>query len=147
MTARRDYTDLVNEVFLIDGRFVLVEGIPVTFCGHCGEVTFSRETTEKIRRMAHMIQRRRRSCRDILCLLALLVLLPGCVSTRYRAPAELELPPGGADLGVELCNGVLWVDVTIDGRGPYAFLIDTGAEMTVIDTAASLESTVPSLAI
>lgn len=44
---------LVNEVFLIDGRFVLVENIPATVCGHCGEVTFSREATEKIRRMVH----------------------------------------------------------------------------------------------
>jgi YgiT-type zinc finger domain-containing protein len=44
---------LVDEVFLIDGRFVLVENIPASVCGHCGEVTFSRETTEKIRRMVH----------------------------------------------------------------------------------------------
>jgi HTH-type transcriptional regulator/antitoxin MqsA len=42
-----------QEVFLIDGRFVLVENIPATVCGQCGEATFSRETTEKIRRMVH----------------------------------------------------------------------------------------------
>lgn len=46
-------TELVSEVFLIDGKFILVEDIPATVCGHCGEPTFSRETTEKIRRMVH----------------------------------------------------------------------------------------------
>jgi HTH-type transcriptional regulator/antitoxin MqsA len=44
---------LVSEVFLIGGRFVLVENISATICIHCGEVTFSRETTEKIRRMVY----------------------------------------------------------------------------------------------
>jgi YgiT-type zinc finger domain-containing protein len=51
--ASNPHTELVNEVFLIDGRFVLVENIPATVCGQCGEATFSRETTEKIRRMVH----------------------------------------------------------------------------------------------
>jgi YgiT-type zinc finger domain-containing protein len=45
--------ELVNEVFLIDGRFILVENIPAKICAHCGEATFSRETTEKIRGMVH----------------------------------------------------------------------------------------------
>ena len=45
--------ELVNEVFLIDGKFILVENIPASVCAHCGEATFSRETTEKIRRMVH----------------------------------------------------------------------------------------------
>jgi HTH-type transcriptional regulator / antitoxin MqsA len=39
----------VDEVFVIDGKYVLVEGI----CARCGEATFSRETTERIRRMVH----------------------------------------------------------------------------------------------
>lgn len=45
--------ELMNEVFLIDGRRVLVEGIPADVCARCGEATFSRETTEHIRRMLH----------------------------------------------------------------------------------------------
>jgi len=44
---------LVNEIFLIEGEFVLVENIPATVCAQCGETIFSRETTEKIRRMVH----------------------------------------------------------------------------------------------
>jgi HTH-type transcriptional regulator / antitoxin MqsA len=45
--------ELMNEVFLIDGRRVLVEGIPAHVCARCGEATFSRATTERIRRMVH----------------------------------------------------------------------------------------------
>ena len=45
--------ELVSEVFNLDGRRVLVEGIPAQVCAHCGEATFSRETTEHIRQMVH----------------------------------------------------------------------------------------------
>ena len=44
---------LVDEVLVIDGRHVLVEGIPANVCTRCGEATFSRATTERIRRMVH----------------------------------------------------------------------------------------------
>lgn len=43
----------VTELFEIDGRRVLVENIPTLVCTHCGEPIFSRETTEKGRRMVH----------------------------------------------------------------------------------------------
>ena len=43
----------VNEIFTVDGRRVLVEHIPAQVCERCGEPTFSRETTEKIRRLVH----------------------------------------------------------------------------------------------
>jgi len=43
----------VSEVFEIEGRRVLVEGISALVCERCGEATFSRETTEQIRRMVH----------------------------------------------------------------------------------------------
>jgi YgiT-type zinc finger domain-containing protein len=51
--ATEAHTELVNEVFLIGDKFVLVENIPAMVCNQCGEITFSRETTEKIRRMVH----------------------------------------------------------------------------------------------
>jgi YgiT-type zinc finger domain-containing protein len=44
---------VVSEVFDIDGKPVRVEVIPATVCAHCGEVIFSRDTTEKVRRMVH----------------------------------------------------------------------------------------------
>jgi YgiT-type zinc finger domain-containing protein len=43
----------VDEVFHIDHKHFLVERIPATVCGRCGEKIFSRETTERIRRMIH----------------------------------------------------------------------------------------------
>ena len=46
-------SELVSEVFNFDGRRVLVERIPALVCEHCGEPTFSRETTEHIRRLVH----------------------------------------------------------------------------------------------
>lgn len=46
-------SDSVNEVFELDGKCVLVENIPAHVCLRCGEETFSRETTERIRRMVH----------------------------------------------------------------------------------------------
>jgi HTH-type transcriptional regulator / antitoxin MqsA len=44
-------SELVSEVFNLEGRRVLVENIPAVMCEHCGEATFSRETTERIRKM------------------------------------------------------------------------------------------------
>ena len=46
-------TGFVNEIFTVDGRRGLVEHIPAQVCGRCGEPTFSRETTERIRRLVH----------------------------------------------------------------------------------------------
>jgi HTH-type transcriptional regulator / antitoxin MqsA len=50
-TTARD--EFISEVFTIEGRRVLVENIPATVCKRCGEATFSRETTEKIRKMVY----------------------------------------------------------------------------------------------
>jgi YgiT-type zinc finger domain-containing protein len=45
-------SELVSEVFILErGRRALLEGIPAQVCVHCGEATFSRETTEWIRRL------------------------------------------------------------------------------------------------
>ena len=45
--------ELVSEVFCIEDRRALVESIPAQVCERCGEPTFSRETTERIRRLVH----------------------------------------------------------------------------------------------
>ena len=45
--------ELVEEVFRIDDKYVLVDRIPATVCVRCGEESFSRETTERIRLMVH----------------------------------------------------------------------------------------------
>ena len=45
--------ELVEEVFNVDGRYVLIGGVPSTVCQRCGERSFSRETTEKVRQLVH----------------------------------------------------------------------------------------------
>ncbi len=45
--------EFVSEVFTLEGRCVMVEHIPAQVCERCGEATFSRETTEKIRKLVH----------------------------------------------------------------------------------------------
>ena len=43
-----------EEIFHIDGKYVLVDRIPATVCVRCGEETFSSsETTEKVRLLVH----------------------------------------------------------------------------------------------
>ena len=49
----RGLTELVEEVFKVDDRYVLVGGVPSTVCQRCGERSFSRETVEKVRVMVH----------------------------------------------------------------------------------------------
>jgi YgiT-type zinc finger domain-containing protein len=51
--ARESRQELVDELFHIDHKPVMVEHIPATVCARCGEKTFSRETTEKIRLIVH----------------------------------------------------------------------------------------------
>ena len=51
--AEESHEELVDEVFQVDGRYVLVSGAPATVCVRCGEQAFSRETVERVRRMIH----------------------------------------------------------------------------------------------
>lgn len=45
--------ELVSELFNLNGRTVLIECIPARVCDRCGEVTFSGETNESVRRLVH----------------------------------------------------------------------------------------------
>ena len=51
--ATESYKEYVSEVFVVDGRRVLIENIPAEVCTRCGEATFSRTTTERVRQMVH----------------------------------------------------------------------------------------------
>jgi YgiT-type zinc finger domain-containing protein len=46
-------SEFVSEIFTVENRRALVEHIPAQVCAHCGEATFSRQTTEAIRQMVH----------------------------------------------------------------------------------------------
>ena len=52
-SSEKSHSENVNETFQIDGKFYLVENIPATVCSQCGEIVFSRHTTERIRTMLH----------------------------------------------------------------------------------------------
>ncbi|HNB46627.1 MAG: type II toxin-antitoxin system MqsA family antitoxin [Rhodocyclaceae bacterium] len=45
--------EVVDEVFHVDGRYVLVEHIPATVCAQCGEMTFTRDAVEAVRQRVH----------------------------------------------------------------------------------------------
>ena len=48
--ATESREELVDEVFCIEGQYVLVGGIPpAEVCVRCGEQSFSRETAERVR--------------------------------------------------------------------------------------------------
>ncbi len=49
--AEEGREEYVDEVFRVGGQYVLVGRIPAQVCARCGEQAFSRETTEKVRRM------------------------------------------------------------------------------------------------
>ena len=49
--AEEHCDDVVEQVFRVGERYVLVDGIPARVCVRCGEQTFSREATECVRRM------------------------------------------------------------------------------------------------
>lgn len=53
--------DLGDEVFQIDHKHILVEQIPAMVCERCGEMIFSRETTERIRLLIHGAAKPRKS--------------------------------------------------------------------------------------
>ena len=55
--------ELVEEVFSLDGRFVLVGGVPSTVCQRCGERSFSRRLRRRCANWFIMMTRRRIPCR------------------------------------------------------------------------------------
>lgn len=50
--ANRSRDDLAADVFRVGDRYVLVDRIPARVCVRCGEQSFSRETAERIQRIA-----------------------------------------------------------------------------------------------
>ena len=51
--AEESKEEQVDEVFRVDGQYVLVGGIPSEVCVRCAEQAFSKETVEKVRSMVH----------------------------------------------------------------------------------------------
>ena len=53
--------EFVDEVFNVEGEYALVARVPSIVCTKCGERSFSRETTEKVRKLVHEQGRSERS--------------------------------------------------------------------------------------
>ncbi len=51
--AHEFHRETIDELFHIDGRYVLIERIPATVCVQCGEKTFDAATAEGIRELVH----------------------------------------------------------------------------------------------
>lgn len=61
-----------------------------------------------------------------------------------RRETTVKVPAGGASVPMLDIGGRPVVEVTINGRGPYPFILDTGATDTVIDSGLSSELGLPS---
>jgi len=76
------------------------------------------------------------------CLVALVVNAAGCASS--APPMRATLPPGGIDVPIEIWAEVPTVHVMVNGRGPYRFVVDTGATPPVgISTSLARELGLP----
>jgi hypothetical protein len=76
------------------------------------------------------------------CLFAvfIVVLAPGC---NYGAPQRTLVPPGGADVPIRMKYGVPIVDVLVNGKGPYPFVLDTGTSCVFVAPALAKELGLP----
>jgi hypothetical protein len=59
------------------------------------------------------------------------------------APVAVEVPSGGVTLPMQDVGGRPVVEVRINGKGPYRFIFDTGASITVIDSDLKDELKLP----
>ncbi len=66
------------------------------------------------------------------------------LARRMAFPAGVELD-GLTQVPIRYVAGRPWVDLSIDGDGPFSFLIDTGASTAVVDTAFAAELSFESL--
>lgn len=59
------------------------------------------------------------------------------------APQSIEVPDSGVTLPMRDIGGRPLVDVMVDGKGPYLFILDTGAHVCVVDSALRAELALP----
>jgi len=63
--------------------------------------------------------------------------------TMIAAPAMIEVPPCGVSLPMQNVGGRPIVEVKINGKGPYRFILDTAASGNVIDPGLQDELALP----
>src|SRR5262245_34612178 len=62
---------------------------------------------------------------------------------RAPDPARIEVPAGGVSLPMADVGGRPVVEARINGKGPYRFILDTGASITVVEEALRAELSLP----
>lgn len=62
------------------------------------------------------------------------------------APKSIVVPAAGTSVPMLDFGGRPVVEVTIDGKGPYRFILDTGAHVSVLDTTLADELSLPAAA-
>src|ERR1700739_3903465 len=59
------------------------------------------------------------------------------------APANIEVPQDGVTVPMQDMGGRPVVEIKINGKGPYRFILDTGAVTTVVNDELSRELSLP----
>ena len=81
----------------------------------------------------------------VLLLLALIVVTPGCSLDTDSTPLRMTIPAEFNAMPMPVIGRVPFVEVSINGEGPYWFLIDTGSFATIIDERVARELDLPSV--
>ena len=80
---------------------------------------------------------------SLLTLAAAALLLSGCGSTTTTKPIPVENPDGSLNVAIKVLKHgkqvIAVVPVTIDGKGPYTFALDTGASQSLVDSSVAKE--------
>ncbi len=78
-----------------------------------------------------------------------MLILTGLLAAQHHLPADapaaqkIELPAGGISVAMGDLGGRPIVEVSINGKGPYRFILDTGASVTVISDDLKDELALP----
>lgn len=89
-----------------------------------------------------LLSRHRRCVASFLTILTQLVFVgqvAAVVETRQPSEAVIDIPAEGASVPMLDIGGRPVVEVRINGKGPFPFILDTGATQTVIDSGLSDE--------
>lgn len=103
-------------------------------CNLCREMPVIKEMRDPTARRAYPV-----CWLNLLLVLAVPVVLPSRASHAADVDPKIEVPAEGASVAMLDIGGRPVVEVMINGKGPFPFILDTGATQTVIDSSLSDE--------